>query len=142
MINAIISAISSTLNSTFGDRYKVHMEDIKQGLKEPCFFITCLAPKKDQLVGQRWLRKNQFCIQYFPETRRKIRECNEVAEKLLDCLEYITIPGEDRPIRGTKMSYEVADDMLHFFINYDLTTKKIPETINMGDLSQNVKMKK
>ena len=39
MINAIISGISITLDGAFG--YEVYGEEIKQGLKEPCFFIKC-----------------------------------------------------------------------------------------------------
>ena len=44
MINSIIEAISISLNEEFGDGYEIHMEEIKQGLKEPCFFIACLNP--------------------------------------------------------------------------------------------------
>lgn len=39
MINSIIEAISVSLNGEFGDDYEIHMEEIKQGLKEPCFLL-------------------------------------------------------------------------------------------------------
>ena len=39
MITEIIEAISVALNSEFGDDYEIHMEEIRQGLTEPCFFI-------------------------------------------------------------------------------------------------------
>ena len=42
MINAIIEAVSVSLNSEFGDGYEIHMEEIEQGLEEPCFFISCV----------------------------------------------------------------------------------------------------
>lgn len=49
MINAIIEAISVALNGEFGDSYEIHMEEIEQGLEEPCFFIFCLNPSSDQI---------------------------------------------------------------------------------------------
>lgn len=40
MINEIIDAISIALDSEFEDGYKIHKDEIKQDLKEPCFFYT------------------------------------------------------------------------------------------------------
>ena len=51
MINAIIEAISVALNGEFGDSYEIHMEEIEQGLEEPCFFIFCLNPTNDLFLG-------------------------------------------------------------------------------------------
>ncbi len=119
MINSIIEAVSISLNKEFGDSYEIYMEEIKQDLKEPCFFVFCLNPTIKQFLGTRYFRTNQFCIQYFPETAEKQRECNNVAERMWQCLEYITVCGEDKPIRGTKIKYEIADGILIFFVNYD-----------------------
>ena len=77
MINSIIEAISVALNEEFGDGYKIHMEEIRQGLKEPCFFIQCLNPTHELFLGKRYLQTNQFCIQYFPATREKQKECKK-----------------------------------------------------------------
>ena len=87
MINAIIEAISVALNGEFGDSYEIHMEEIEQGLEEPCFFIFCLNPTNDLFLGKRYFRTNPFCIQFFPESNEKQRECNGVAERMYDCLE-------------------------------------------------------
>ena len=124
MINSIIEAISAALNQEFGDGCEIHMEEIKQGLKEPCFFIFCLNPVSDQFLGKRYFRSSPFCIQYFPESDEKQRECSSVAERMLGCLEYITTNGDDKPIMGTKMKYEVADGILSFFVNFDLFVYK------------------
>ena len=56
MINAIIEAISVALNGEFGDSYEIHMEEIEQGLEEPCFFIFCLNPTNDLFLGKRYFR--------------------------------------------------------------------------------------
>lgn len=141
MINSIIEAISISLNEEFGDGYETHMEEIKQGLKEPCFFITCLNPTTELFLGKRYFRTNQFCIQYFPETNEKQRECNGVAERMLQCLEYITIYGEDKPIMGTKMKYEVIDGVLNFFVNYDCFIRKTEQQTPMESLQASTSVK-
>lgn len=141
MINSIIEAISISLNEEFGDGYETRMEEIKQGLKEPCFFITCLNPTTELFLGKRYFRTNQFCIQYFPETNEKQRECNGVAERMWQCLEYITIYGEDKPIMGTKMKYEVVDGVLNFFVNYDCFIRKIEQQTPMESLQASTNVK-
>lgn len=141
MINSIIEAISISLNEEFGDGYETHMEEIKQGLKEPCFFITCLNPTTELFLGKRYFRTNQFCIQYFPETNEKQRECNGVAERMLQCLEYITIYGEDKPIMGTKMKYEVVNGVLNFFVNYDCFIRKTEQQTPMESLQASTDVK-
>lgn len=141
MINSIIEAISISLNEEFGDGYETHMEEIKQGLKEPCFFITCLNPTTELFLGKRYFRTNQFCIQYLPETNEKQRECNGVAERMWQCLEYITIYGEDKPIMGTKMKYEVVDGVLNFFVNYDCFIRKIEQQAPMESLQASTNVK-
>lgn len=142
MINSIIEAISISLNEEFGDDYETHMEEIKQGLKEPCFFITCLNPTTELFLGKRYFRTNQFCIQYFPETNEKQRECNGVAERMLQCLEYITIYGEDKPIMGTKMKYEVVDGVLNFFVNYNCFIRNTEQQTPMESLQASTSVKK
>ena len=126
MINAITIGISRELGKEFGKSYKVHKESIEQGLKEPCFFINCLNPTTKLFRGTKYFRTNQFCIQYFPESKKEINtECNEVAECLTWCLEYITADGD--AMRGTNMHHEIVDGVLNFFVNYDCFVYRIGE---------------
>jgi len=137
MINSIIKAVSIALYAEFG--FENHMEEIKQDLKEPCFFISCLNPASDLYLGKRYFRKNQFVIQYFPESDDIQEECNNVAEKMVWCLEYITADGDI--LRGTKMKYGVIDGVLNFFLNYDLFVYKVEQIqpIELYERSINVK---
>lgn len=141
MINSIIEAISVSLNAAFGDDYEIHMEEIKQGLEEPCFFIQCLNPGMEQFLGKRYFRQNLFCIQYFPKSDEVVRECNDVAEAMYFCLEYITCKGDDKPIRGTKMHHELVNGVLNFFVNYDLFVYKTEEKVNMEELEIDTSVK-
>ena len=45
-VNMIIEAIAAALNGEFGEEYTVYAEDVKQGLSEPCFFISCINPRR------------------------------------------------------------------------------------------------
>lgn len=117
MINSIIEAISISLNGEFGDDYEIYTEEIEQDLKESCFFIQCVDSTQRLFFGKRYLRQNQFCIQYFPERVDYQRECNEIAERIIDKLEYITV--DNYLLRGTKMKYEMINGVLNFFVNFD-----------------------
>ena len=128
MINTIIESISVALNAEFGDKYKIHREEKRQGLKEPCFFVQCLNPMEELFLWKRYFRQNQFCIQYFPEDKlHGKQECYAVGERLFSCLEYLDVGGD--LVMGTKMKYEVTDDILHFFVNYDLFVYKVAESV-------------
>ena len=130
MTNEIIRAVSIALNAEFGDDYKIYGEEIKQGLKEPCFFVQCLEPTTELFIGRRYEKTTPLCIQYFPQSRRTPEtECNEVAERLMWCLEYITMDG--KPYRGTKMKYSIEDDVLNFFVNFDFFVRKVVDSAPM-----------
>ena len=138
MINKIIDGISISLNAEFGDDYKIYTESIEQGLKEPCFSIVCVNPTNELFRGKKYFRKNLFCIQYFPKGEDKRSECMDVLERMFDCLEVIKV-GEDLQ-RGTSMHGEVVDEVLNFFVNYDMFVYKVESTDAMEtmDLKSNV----
>lgn len=137
MINDIINGISIKLNQAFGSDYKIYKEEIKQGLKEPCFSIVMLEVFETAKLPNRYFRSYPFDIHYFPKTNTK-NEMYEVAEKLLNELEHITVL--DNLTRGTKMRYEVVDNVLHFFVNYDLFIKKeVVKGESMAELTVNSK---
>ena len=141
MISSIIKGISVAINTEFGDGYTIYTESIEQGLKEPCFFISCLNPTNKVFFGERYFRTNQMCIQYIPtNTSVEKEECNTVVERLFNCLEYITV-GED-PVRGSKMNSEIVDGILNFFVNYDLFIMKLKnEEVAMNEILKNVAVK-
>ena len=126
MINKIIDGICTAINAEFGAIYEIYTENIEQGLKEPCFSILCLNPTIEQFLGKRYFRTNQFCIHYFPKSSERRYECNQVAERLFECLEFITVNGDLK--RGTSFHSEISDGVLSFFVNYDMFVYKHEET--------------
>jgi hypothetical protein len=126
MINSIIDAISMSVDAEFNTTpgtYQIYTESIEQGLEEPCFSIMCLNPTSELYLGKKYFRTNQFNIQYFPSTDEPRNECNDVLEKLYDCLETITVMGD--LTRGSKMNGEIVDGVLNFFVNYDMFVYKV-----------------
>lgn len=137
MLNEIVKGISIRLNAAFGDEYRTYQNDVKQGLKEPCFFIRVLKPELSSLVGRRSLKQNFLDVMYHPKIPGNNAEMFTVAEGLMECLEYITLPGGDL-LRGTGMNYEIVDDVLHFFVNFNHTLTKPYEENPMETLEMDV----
>lgn len=141
MINDIIDGISIALNTEFGDEYETYTEEIKQGLTEPCFFISCLQPGMNQFLGKQYQNIIPICIQFFPESEKKQRECNDVAERMYRCLENITTVGDDMPVRGTKMKHLITDGVLSFFVNYNFFTHRREDVTPMNIITLNTNVR-
>lgn len=146
LVNLITDAICVAINGEFGDDYVVYTESVKQGLKEPCFFVTCVSQSQQPYIGlkdgirKRYLRENQFCIQYIPEDPQRAKaECHGIAERLEECLEYITVAGD--LTAGTGLRYEVVDEILDFYVNYDMFIYRDTGQEPMEDVSLNVTAK-
>jgi len=145
MINAVISGVCAALVREFG--CAVYTEDAVQGGEKPCFVVTCKNPKsgsvKDryfterQLIGRRYLLSAGLCVEYYPAASDKREECADVLDKLFSCLEYIGYG--DGVIRGGGMQGEFSEDMMNFFVSYDVFVVREEEceimesiTINKG----------
>ena len=140
-INSVIGGISAALDMEFGEGYTIYSEEVKQGFKEPCFFITALEPSENRFLANRFFRSQPFCIQYFPHNRQSPRaECADTAERLYGLLDFITAGGD--LIRGTQMHHSITDDILSFFVNYNYFTIRQEDGGNkMERLSRDVFVK-
>lgn len=119
MIEEIVKGISRALYGAFGNDYTIYKDDVPQNFKEPCFSIVHLRGNVDKKSPTRYFEHNLFDIHYFPKDELKSRtEMHSVVESLFLSLEYINVL--DNLCRGTKMSYEIIDGVLHFFVTYDM----------------------
>lgn len=123
MVNKIIGAISVKLNRTFGDGYKIYDKSVKQGFKEPCFFIYALNPSETKLTGNRYSLQNPFDIHYFPAKEGDNTDMHDTGSKMFDVLETVAFENGVL-IRGTQPHYEIVDGVLHFFIDYNTIINK------------------
>lgn len=117
MVNDIVNGISTALYSEFGAGYPIYTEEVKQGLKEPCFFIDVPETEQERLVGNRYLMTVSVNVMYFPASNAKAREMREVKEKLYAILERITLL-DGSGLNGIQLHGKEVDNVLHFFVTY------------------------
>ena len=140
MINEVIDAIILALDAEFGDDYHFYTENIEQNLEEPCFLVSCISPTIKAYPSKRYLRNNQFSVQYFPKNADSMEECNAVSERLFWCLE--CIGAEESYLRGTSMHAEQSDGVLNFFVNYDFFVRSVEEKAAMEQYIEKQQIKK
>lgn len=132
----IVKSISKALKAAFPEA-KIYGEEVKQGLKPPTFTIFSMNTEQQTYPSERYLRINPFVIHYFPVSTTKTRaECAEVAEQMMWTLRYIELEENEPPLRGTKMHHEFSDDVLHFFVNYDIFLRRVETTDPMEKLHE------
>ena len=122
MINDIVSGITNGIYEEFGRGYKIYTEDVEQGLSEPCFFIAVVDSKQVRIVGNRYMLTAAIDVHYFPDTKTKNKEMQEVAQRLYPVLQRITLIDGDM-LNGFDLSWDIVDEVLHFFVSYKPTLK-------------------
>ena len=127
MITNVMKGIAGALHETFGDKYTIYTENVKQGFNEPCFYLFALQPTNEAAIGGHYLRSYPFDIHYFPKDENNAKaEMHHMAEALFLALEDINVLDNLR--RGSTMRYEIVDGVLHFFVTYSMYVKKISES--------------
>lgn len=141
MENDVVNGIISKLRDVFGEETVIYLDEVKQELSEPCFFVRTLEVSQELVVRNRYRRVYSMDIEYHPsDYETVVREIQQVADTLLMQLEYIHV-GENLT-RGTDIRYEVQDKVLHFFVDYDFFVFKVLDrTENMEDLIQTQEVK-
>ncbi len=112
--NIVLDGITLALRAAFPNS-QIESNRIEQGLTPPAFIVLLVSEEQTARNGHRWHRRPRFDISYFPKERRE--ECYDVANKLYRVLELVTLPSGDL-VRGVNISFEVTDNVLHFFVSY------------------------
>ncbi len=118
ILDDLIDGIRSVIKNNFLET-EIYLNEIQQGFKEPCFFIKMLKLDEKQMIGERYFRRYFFDVRYYPNKNKKNQSIWGVADKLQDILEMITTP-EGHLMRGTDRNAVVEDDVLHYFLSYNL----------------------
>lgn len=123
MTQDIINGIALKLSQAFGSEYRVHTETVEQGFKAPCFSIQHLLTINEPKIPVRYLRRHSFDVHYFPKERiHANKEMHLIARQLFLELEYILVL--DNLVKASKMTYEIQEGHLHFFVDYNVFVKK------------------
>ncbi len=144
MVNKIIDGIVLKINKQYSSPgYTIYTEDVKQGLKSPCFIIQSIHATNEQMVGNWYEREENIVINYYPKDELAYRsECNTVKEQLFELMEYISISDEitdNYVLRGHEMRVEISDKVLLFFVTYKYSVRKKIENEKMESLAHEVK---
>ena len=133
MVNEIISGVYAKLTKEFGEiklytdnsARKTGVLDSKAPLREPNFYVSCKKPSNNrvkdkvftntQFLGNRYLRSVALCIEC-----RWFDDWQEVLDRLFMCLEYVPFGETGSVVRGVSMQGEHVDDVLRFFVRYDV----------------------
>lgn len=114
-INNVRYAVHAALDAAFPD-IPILGEEIKQGLTPPCFFVRLLQPEHAQELGRRYIRYHPIVVRYYAVDRANAA-MYDMAEQLTSVLQQIIVAG--RPVRGIGMRFEIVDEILHFFVEYN-----------------------
>ncbi|WP_018752177.1 phage tail terminator family protein [Paenibacillus sanguinis] len=120
-VNTVRQAVIDALDRAFVS-IEVNGEEVEQGFTEPCFFVQLFPVAHTHLLDRRFRRNHSFNVQYFDARNRDL---HAMAEELYDVLYLINV--EDDLIRGSNMSHEIIDGVLHFFIQYEFQILRQPE---------------
>lgn len=135
MVTKVIDAISTTLYDEYG--LTIYVNEVKQGLRTPCFLISIIQPSVTAVLPPRQLVSAPMVVQYVPDGHKTKKELVTLGFELSQILGYVTTPDGD-VLRGKNMSYEISDDILNFYIDYDFYIKSVIEEDAMERLDSEV----
>ena len=132
MINEILKGIAKAIRDEFGESLNIYLNEVEQGLIEPCFFISVLNPDVKQVLGRRYVLNCPVSVQFISEEDREV--INAQGSRLFNCLELISVSGD--LARGRNMSYSINEDILTFTVTYNIYFYKKQEKESMESLKQ------
>ena len=132
MINEILMGIAKALRDEFGESLNIYLNEVEQGLIEPCFFIMVLNPDVKQVLGRRYVLNCPVSVQFISGEDREV--INDTGSRLFNCLELISVSGD--LARGRNMEYSVNEDILTFTVTYNIYFYKKQKKESMESLKQ------
>ena len=132
MINDIIDSMCRAIRQKFGSGYRIYTEQMKQGIEEPCFFISLLQPENKEDLTHRRKLTHLISVQYFAGSDEPKAECNNVYESL-QMLERLTVGTNC--FRGELEFKSITDGVMTITVKYkafmlNVTQEETMETMN------------
>lgn len=114
-INTILDGITLAINERYPESM-IFSDFVAQGLEPKSFIVTLISSQMQAQPSQAYKRYPRFKVSYFPQNGRE--ECYDVSDELYDVLEVIEL-ADGKKLRGTDMSAEIVDGVLHVFVSYN-----------------------
>ena len=123
MVNKILNAVTKQLGTTFGNSYHYYVENVEQGLVEPCFTVDMVLPLQRSRSPILYDRTMPIVIHFFSDSKENIKKnLYDMGERVVECLEYL--PFQNTKLRGKDISWQIIDDeVLQVFVTYKFITK-------------------
>ena len=114
----------------------IYTEYVEQGFDIPCFYIHPLVGNQNSLTGNFYEKRTQFDVQFYPvQNGTEKRQCLDMADELIEGLEYVTIEGY--PLKTYNLNHEIVDKILHVTLQINANVEKqITPAPDMADLVQ------
>lgn len=120
--NVIKSGISEILKASIPEVTTRYTERIEENFKRPCFHIWQIDQSQTRILGNYYMRTHQMDVRCFlPEEGQYYYQLEEIADKLYDELEMLTVRNvDDQEARmwGREMRHNIEDSVLHFYVLY------------------------
>lgn len=131
----VLQGIVDAIHNTFGD-VEIYTGQLKQGFKEPCFFIELIEGTTTHDLGNRYHDDLTFQISYFPQPGPSYKDMYRTMQPLTLALGTITPRDAGDPsksyngIHGHDFDSLIDDDVLHVNVSYTifyyLPLEKVP----------------
>lgn len=137
MTESVIKAIAKALNNSL-EGYTIYIENVEQGLKQPCFFIYCKNYRDELYRGKRYKLGTDIVIEYIPsETDSKTNSnVNKVLSKLYDITEVIEVEGNI--LRGINRTVDNTEGGIVFNVSYEYFYYRQEEKEEMEKLKEKI----
>ena len=131
-IDGVVKAIRNT-----GMAYRVYTEKVEQGMKTPCFFVSCFNARSTDKFDTRVLKTHMISVKYFPNSETDAyNECMAVADELVEALNTIEAGGSLVHVNGY-IECNIIDGVLVCELEYQtLANRQEPEGEVMEILEQ------
>lgn len=113
--NSIYDGVSLALHAAFPDS-KVHGGATAQGVSPGDFNVVMPGASQIKEVGDRYRRTPTVDVIYYPAGGAA--DCHDKAHQVVQALWNITTPEGDI-IHARSCEWEMTDDVLHIFFQYD-----------------------
>lgn len=137
MVNEIFDGISIAVRKEFGTDYEIYGDsDVEQGIDTPCFFVATVSTSKVRRGTHRHRATYSFDVHYMPHSDKEHIEMQGASDRLLDCLECITLLNGDK-VRGRGLRTQPIDGVLHCFVDYTVFLQDTARDPEMETLQLN-----
>ena len=132
MINTVQEIVDRLRTAFPPEQYDIYTERIEQGFSAPCFSIRQLRADVTPYPSGLHEIVQHMDVRFFPSDSRPQEQCREAAQTLTLLLR------RTESLRGSHLSWEITDEVLHFFVDYRQFVREIPEDIPMENLQTTV----